>query len=126
MSSCMHCDEKDNATMRGRTPAHGFQRRRKLLLDSLLVKWRRQLLRRNMCGNKSNMLIKRSSSEIDGFLFEALCYHHYSHDKNMRPNTHYKLSPLASNDLFDQISIHDFCHACSFWPEKFKEITEAL
>ena len=117
MSSFIDCDENDDVTMRGRTPAHDVQRCRKMLLDSLLVKRRKHLLRRNMCGNKSNVLIKRSSMTMDSMLFQSLHHHNYSCDKNTRPYAHYELPPLSCNDIFNQTSKHDFYYICGFWPE---------
>ena len=109
MSSFIDCDENDDVTMRGRMPAHDVQRYRKMLLDSLLVKRRKHLLRHNMCSNKSNVLIKRSSMTMDIMLFQSLCYQNYSYDKNTRPYAHYELPTLSCNDSFNQMSKHDFC-----------------
>ena len=38
----------------------------------------------------------------------------------------YKLAALMSNDVFNQISSHDFYYAHGFWPEQFNEISEAM
>ena len=63
---------------------------------------------------------------MDSTLFQSLCYHNYSCDKNTRPYAHYELPPLSCNDLFNQTSKHDFYCMCGFWPEQFKEITDAM
>ena len=122
----VYCDENGSATMRGRAPAHDTHRCRKLLLDSLVLERRRQLLQRNVCDSKNNTLTKWSSIGIDARLFEALCYHHYSHDNISRPRAHCKSPPLAKSDFFDQMPAHDFCHVRGFWPDRFKKISEAL
>ena len=71
----MHCDKNDEAVKKLHLPGHLLPMNRDLLIDYLIMKRRRKLLRRWACSNNS-IHIKFLNALMGTFLFETLSHYY--------------------------------------------------